>query len=134
MTEEKKPWINRHPILAIFLALVIVPTIFAGFIPTQNTTEPDFNQLAVERFNKIALEVPELDSITCEGDSCRSVAYLNFNTVPDDLEIIVRGNAATFSKFKNDNNTGNRATIIATYNGDQLMSCNAADGVVTECN
>lgn len=95
--------------------------------------QPTFAQLAQKRFDDIKTSIPELHDIHCVDETCIAVVYFNFNTVPSDLETIIRGNAATFSKFEMDNSVGSHVSVIAQLNGKDIFQCRAADGKVTTC-
>lgn len=119
---------------------VVAFIVLASLIPSAPETEtvvenaePDFSQLSRERFDTLVTEVPELSSIECETERCNNVAYFNYETVPEDLEMMIRGNAATFSKFKMDNSIGSNVSVIARSNGERLLRCDASKGAVTEC-
>ena len=120
--------------VAAFIILIFLIPSSPETETVSNNEEPDFSQLSRERFDKLATEVPELSSIECEPVTCNNVAYFDYVTVPEDLEIMIRGNAATFSKFKMDNSIGSNVTVIARSNGEQLLRCDASKGAVTECN
>ena len=95
--------------------------------------QPTFAQLAMERFDTIKSSIPELKDIHCEVESCTGVIYFNFTKLPDDLETIVRGNAATFSKFEMDNSGVSHVSIFAQLDGKDVFHCEAAYAKVTSC-
>ncbi len=92
-----------------------------------------FDTAAKERFATILESSPELNSITCLDNVCNSVAYFDYNTVPDDLEFVVGTNASTFSTFKKEELGASHVTIIATYNGSTILTYNASSGTVDDC-
>ncbi len=95
--------------------------------------QPTFAELAQKRFDDIKSSIPELHDIHCVDKTCIAVAYFNFNTIPSDLETIIRGNTATFSKFEMYNSVGSHVTIFAQLNGVNIFQCSAADAKVTTC-
>jgi len=94
--------------------------------------EATFASEARARFDGILKDSPELESITCEED-CTDVVYFNYKTLPSDLNFIIRGNAATFSKFKLEKTGVSHIRITARFSGRDVVYCRAAGGVVTEC-
>ena len=101
--------------------------------PMVQEPETDFSTLSRERFDSLVADVNELESITCLPESCTNVAYFNYLSVPDDLEMIIRGNAASFSKFKLDQTGTSNVTVFGVVVGVQVLRCDAAKGVVTQC-
>lgn len=94
---------------------------------------PSFNDLVQPRFASLKEATPEISSIDCESNDCRYVVYLNFNTAPDDLQTIVRGNTATLSKFEQDNLGTSHISVAAKYNGKVIYACNGSNGKVDDC-
>src|SRR3989344_1610091 len=131
--QTKKPVYKRWWFWVVSpIALIILICIFGGDGSTPATSEEGFPAQVKARFDNIAKSIPELEAVNCEGD-CTNVVYFDFKTTPDDLETIVRGNAATFSKFKMDNNDGSNVTIAARVNSNVVFYCDASQGVVKEC-
>lgn len=99
--------------------------------------DTDFQTLARSRFDDIEQSWKEnggeLNNIECFEGDCTSVIYFHFNTVPDDIDAVTRGNAATFSKFKLDNTGTSHVTIFAVEGNGTIMKCDAAGGVVSSC-
>lgn len=91
-----------------------------------------FNKTEQERFNGVAEEFPDIESIKCFEGDC-SVVYFSFQTIPDDLEFVIRGNAATLSKRKLEQVGVSHVTVIGTYNGQTILTCSANQGKVDEC-
>lgn len=93
-----------------------------------------FSDLARERFQEIRRAIPELESIMCENDNCTNGALFIFSTIPSDLDMIIRGNTATFSKFKMDT-TGNSIVTIAALNNKRelVLLCQGVEGRVVNC-
>jgi len=128
--QTKKPVYKRWWFWVVSpIALLIVIAVFSG---DSSTEENSFPSEVRARFDNIVKSIPEIEAVNCEGD-CTNVVYFDFKTTPDDLETIVRGNAATFSKFKMDNNDGSNVTIAARMNGNTIFYCDASQGVVKEC-
>ncbi len=96
-------------------------------------TTSSFSALSRARFDDILKSAPELQAINCIDSDCRDVVYFDYKTVPNDLEFVIRGNAATFSKFKMDNTGVSNVTVIARLDGRELIACTAAQGRVKEC-
>ena len=119
-------------ITPMLFGLVLI-TIFTIGCTGSSESQIKFNTQARERFDTIKQEIPELDSIECYNDDCTSVIYFNFNTVPTDLEMVIRGNTGTFSKFKLDNRGVSHVTIFATHNGRTIYQCDGTKGAVKEC-
>src|SRR3989344_6316741 len=129
--QTKKPVYKRWWFWVVSpIVLLIVIVVFSGDSSTNE--ENGFPAQVKARFDNIAKSIPELEAVNCEGD-CTNVVYFDLKTVPEDLETIVRGNAATFSKFKMDNNDGSNVTIAARVNGNVVFYCDASQGVVKEC-
>jgi len=112
-------------------------------VAPEKNNEKDFNTHSRERFDDLEAgwheEGDELDRIECLDGDCTSVVYFRFNTIPTDpdisdyLDMVIRGNAATFSKFKLDNTGTSHVTVFATLNGQTMMQCDASKGMVDEC-
>ena len=135
----------------IIVGVIISLFVLAGIIATLGDTEPasppavstvsnenssvqkSFSDLAQARFDEIKTSIPELDRIECYEGKCDSVVYFRFNSLPDDLEFIIRGNTATFSKFKMDNTGVSHVTIVATYQGRTVFTCSGSKGIVDSC-
>lgn len=125
----------------IVLSIIFVIAISSSGEKTDNvqqdspkTEAKSFNQLANERFQEIKQSAPELDSIECENNNCdTSSVYLNFNSMSEDLEMMVRGNTATYSKFRMDNNKGSNVGVYARYQGKIVFQCEGSKGAVKEC-
>ena len=94
---------------------------------------PSFATLSRARFDDILKSAPELKAINCIDSACDSVVYFDYTTVPDDLDFVIRGNAATFSKFKLDNTGVSNVSITARLDGRTLETCSAGQGKVKEC-
>ena len=145
MTTQKK-----IPTVVVLLVLLVIAIIAANissnikssaptqapYVPAQHAVHSDtsFGVKARARFDNVLSVSPELSGISCEGGDCTSVIYFDYKTVPEDLEFAIRGNAATFSKFKMENTGVSHVTVAARKNGQVFFSCNAASGVVSECN
>ncbi|MBU6214492.1 hypothetical protein KGM48_01460 [Patescibacteria group bacterium] len=98
--------------------------------------QPSLADLARQHFDSVQSSIPELKDIRCLNDQCdSSVVYFDFNTIPSDIDTIMRGNAATYSKFLIDNggNSISTVSVIATLGNTQLMECDASQGQVTKC-
>jgi hypothetical protein len=105
-----------------------------GTSQAQAPKQPTYSELARTRFDTIASSSPELTDIACENDDCgSSVAYFDYKTIPGDFDSVIRGNAATYSKFGLDNHGISHVTVAARLNGTVFFACNAADGAVTKC-
>jgi hypothetical protein len=94
---------------------------------------PSFNDLVQPRFASLKEAAPEISSIDCESGDCRYVVYLNLTKVPDDLEVMVRGNTATLSKFKQYTLGTSNISVAAKYNGKVIYACQGSDGQVNSC-
>jgi hypothetical protein len=92
-----------------------------------------FSSEARTRFDGILANSPELTSISCESDDCSYVVYFNYKKIPDDVEYVIRGNTATFSKFKKDKTGVSHVSIAARFNDDVFFGCSGANGVVEKC-
>lgn len=129
MDKKKKPF-YKSP----WLWLIIAIFIGANFAPTENEVGADFSDMARDRFNNIQDSFNGELEINCLGGNCNSVTYFNWLSEPQEgLESITRLNAASFSKFKQDNGNGSRVTIYSELNGSLVLQCNASNGVVNEC-
>ncbi|HDQ22991.1 MAG TPA: hypothetical protein ENN28_03405 [Candidatus Uhrbacteria bacterium] len=101
--------------------------------PPMDTRE-EFLKESRDRFDEIASSFgSELDNIECYNEKCDSVIYFNFNEIPEDLEIVIRGNTATFSQFKMDKLGVSNVSIFATYNNKTIFQCDGAKGAVKDC-
>lgn len=108
---------------------------------TEKKSEPNlsksdqFNINARKRFDYFVENVPEIGAIDCLEGDCSSVAYFRFKTIPDDLEDgFMRGQTATFSKFKLDHLGVSHVTLYATnLEGRILLQCDASKGIVESC-
>lgn len=132
-----KFWVGAVIFLGIFY--FIISSFISPSSPSGTATETpsssnssNFGSLSRTRFDNILSASPELRSITCEG-ACDTVVYFDYITLPDDLEFVIRGNAATFSKFKLEHTGVSHVSVIARYGGVEVMSCRAAGGIVSEC-
>jgi len=101
--------------------------------PEQTNSENDFSVQAMVRFNSLTSAIPELEAVRCEGGNCKYVVYFDFKEIPEDLETIIRGNTATFSKFKMDNTGVSNVTLAARISGNIIFSCQASKGIVENC-
>lgn len=130
-----KKWQFWLMAVSLLLLILLVSALSGG--DKKTTDEPDFNQLAQERFNQIKQSAPEIDSIECENNNdCNSggsTVYLNFNKLTDDLQTVIRGNTATYSKFRMDNNKGSNVGVYARYQGKIVFQCEGLNGAVKEC-
>ena len=130
---------NKHIklFLGVFAVLIFISFIIVSSSPAKGTapeTKRDkFDQLAKARFADIKTSLPEVSEIKCISDSCDSVVYFNFSKLPDDFEFIIRGNTATFSKFKLDNTGVSHVTVIGEINGREVLTCNGSSGKVDSC-
>lgn len=131
--------IRKWALGGILLAIIIIIVVAAssGGSKTQNNDNTpqgkSVDQLARERFNEIKNASPELDTIECENNCESGVAYFKFKTTPQNLETVIRGNTATYSKFMMDNGKGSNVAILATQNGNVIFQCSGAKGAVKEC-
>lgn len=130
-------WGKRKIIVVVVLILLIVGimnSIVSSSTPsTTSTPSTSFSTQARAHFDDVLRSSPELAAINCEGSDCGSVVYFDYKTIPDDVDFVIRGNAATFSKFKLDNTGVSHVTIAARYNGVVFKSCDADHGKVSEC-
>lgn len=101
--------------------------------PIKSASAPTFATLSRARFDDILKSASELKAINCIDSDCSDVVYFDYNTIPSDLGLVVRGNAATFSKFKLDNTGVSNVSIIARFNGRTILTCSAGQGKVKEC-
>lgn len=94
-----------------------------------------YKELSTERFKEIEGGFDgELDSITCYNNDCsESVVYFNFNKKTSDFDLVIRSNAATFSKFKKKHVGTSHVTVIGVVNGTEMLSCSASGGSVSSC-
>ena len=144
-TAQKKSWIERHPVITVICAILVVGTMLNAIYEedslavitdpapvqeiTEEVTEPTFSELAQARFDELTELTPELDKVDC-GGPCNSSAFFFYNTLPTDLEFITRGNAAAFSRFKMENGGfGSHVTIFAKVGGVTVLECDAAEGL-----
>lgn len=126
-------WVGIIAGLVIFYS--IMSAIYVGGNSSSNSPTSfsgSFASDARAHFDSILTVSPELSAINCEDD-CSSVIYFDYKKVPDDLAFVIRGNAATFSKFKLDKTGVSNVTIVARHNGNVLMSCDAGQGQVKSC-
>lgn len=134
---ESKSFLGNKNVVYVVVGIAILMFIFSTFggNSTLNTssTEDNFQNEARVRFNDIATSIPELEAVNCEGD-CKHVVYFDFKTLPDDLETIIRGNTATFSKFKMEKTGVSNVTIAGRIDGKTVFFCEASQGKVKECN
>lgn len=98
-----------------------------------SASSKEFQQSARDRLTQIAKSIPEVENFSCEGDDCSSVIYLNFKTLPEDLDFIIRGNTVTFSNFKKTLTGVSHVTFAAKLNGKVMLSCNGDNGIVRSC-
>jgi hypothetical protein len=124
-------------ILFLYIFYLIMLGAMGGGSPASSNSEStssSFSSEARTRFDDILSVIPELSSISCEGGDCSSVVYFDFKTIPYDIDTLIRGNTATFSKFKLEKTGVSHVTIMARYNGNVLKKCNASGGIVDSCN
>jgi hypothetical protein len=131
MSNKTKKYLWSFIGICVLLVVIIVAIGSGG--SSAKLQQSSFAQLAQKHFADVQASIPELHDIHCVDDTCVGVAYFNFNTLPADVNTIIRGNAAAYSKFETDNSVGNHVTIFAQLNGKDLFQCNAADGQVTSC-
>jgi hypothetical protein len=130
MTKKKIWWI----VGGVAVVLVTISVMSGSNSHPVAQTGPTYTQLAQQRFDGIKTSIPELKDVQCLDNSCdNSVVYFDFNTMPSDLETVIRGNAATFSKFETDNKHGSSVTVIARLGSNEVFQCDASDGKVTTC-
>ena len=129
----------KTQLLSLGLFGLALTLLGAGCAPETTPTGPDFNTLAVERFAQLEASWKEggdeLETIECPNGNCRSVVYFRFNELPvdPDMETVIRGNAATYSKFKLDETGTSHVTVIGTINGNLMFQCYASKGMFTDC-
>lgn len=132
------------PILLILISLILftvnmssktekTQTINNATTTTNNPIKSSFSSEARSRFDDILASSPELSSISCESDDCSYVVYFNYKTIPDDVEFVIRGNTATFSKLKQDKTGVSHVSIAARFNNNVFFACDGADGMVQKC-
>lgn len=94
----------------------------------------NFNTKAKAKFADLKKDLPELGEkgIECFEDDC-TVVYFNFDTMPYDLEPIIRGNTATLSKLKLQETGVSHVSISAILNGQTVFTCSGSGGKVDEC-
>lgn len=118
------------------IIILIVIISLAGGNEKKESSQPSkleiFNQTEQEKFNEIAEEFPDIESIKCFEEDC-SVVYFNFQTIEDDLESVIRGNAATLSKRRLEQLGTSHVSVIGTHNGQTILTCEASQGKVDEC-
>lgn len=122
----------------VLLILVIMISLFSGGGSSEpQDNDPNFELVAAQHFADIQKawnEDGEVLEITCHENSCRNgVVYFDFTELPEDLELAIRTNTATFSKLKEDSTGTSHVDIIARLNGTVIFECAAKNGVVTEC-
>lgn len=144
-SKPKKPIYKRwwFWVIAVIVLLVITSSGSDGANDSDTsdnqtqgqTDETDFDQLAMDRFNEILAVSPELASIECKDNDCDSgFVYFTYKTTPpDDMEVVIRGNASTFSVFKGNNTSTTNVMVTARFNGMDIFWCTASKGMVTEC-
>jgi len=142
MTEEQQSQVQK-PKKSIWkkwwLWLIIIIVVFFYF-SLQGTKErveeardTSFSELSRARFDKIKENTPELDLIECHNNKCDSVVYFHFNEIPEDLDMLIRLNTATFSKFKIDNTGTSHVSIFAKYQNKTIFQCDGSKGMVDAC-
>lgn len=142
----KKTWAELSRSEKITGTIILIIFVFAGIwgissLSSSGSTtsvsipaQPTYADQARARFDTILASSPELSGIACENDDCSSsVVYFDYRTIPDDFDTVIRGNAATYSKFGLDNHAISHVTVAARSNGKVFYACNAADGAVTKC-
>lgn len=102
-------------------------------ILSSGNSSADHDKIVRERFKEIALSIPELKGISCPSDLCTNVVYMDFVSLPEDIETIVRGNAVTFSNFNMKQGRGSHVTLAGVLNGKLLIECDASNARVVEC-
>lgn len=143
--EIKFTWISKHPKASVIIVLVLLLLIILSSgegSSNKNTNsvkkaeteiaQKDFSTLMKARFDEILKDSPDLESITCEGN-CESVAYFNYKTIPNDLEMVIRSNTATYSNFKLKEKGVSHVSIFARYNGQTILQCDGSQGAVDSC-
>ncbi len=91
-------------------------------------------QEAQAYFNKVAIfSGGQIESIDCYKNRCDSIAYFNFNNIPDDLELFIKDNTATFSQLKKDYLGESDVTIFAGDDSGVVLYCNGQNGAVVNC-
>lgn len=102
-----------------------------------SSPERNFSSISKKRFDQILEDFNEispgqLGDIECLGE-CTGVAYFHFNTVPNDLQTVIRAQAVTFSRAKLENMGTSNVTILATVGGQTVYQCDASQGLIKEC-
>jgi hypothetical protein len=115
------------------LLVVIIIRVSSSSGPAQPDKQAQFAQAAQKHFAEVLASIPELQDIHCVDNVCGNVVYFNFNTLPTDVDSVIRGNAATFSQLDFENTGSSHVTVAAQLNGKDLFQCSAADGKVTSC-
>ncbi len=111
----------------------IVMSMIGGSSDNTPNKYDQFGPLSRARFDQIKSESLELNSIDCLSTNCDDVVIFKYNKLPGNVETIIRGNAATFSKFKLDNLGVSHVSVSAEYNGRTIFSCRASSGKVDSC-
>lgn len=120
-------------LIGIFIVIGIIAAVGGSDEPQGSSKQENFVQLANQRFSGIVeANKPQLDRIECAGGTCGEMR-MYWNTLPEDLETILRGNAATFSKFRIDNLGTSNVIVFAIHEGKETAFCRAAKGRVEEC-
>mgnify|MGYP001565081156 FL=1 len=131
---EQKEKKKHNTVAVVFL---IVFAIFIWIFYGGETNNPSQSQIVTQqindRFDTILSSSPELNSIEHKSNT---YVIFKYNTIPDDLEFVIRANTATFSKFNLENlgaGTTGYVRIDAEYNGESIFSCSGSNGMVERC-
>jgi hypothetical protein len=131
-----KDWDSKKKNKVAIICLIIFAC-WAWFMYGGQKNSPSNSQINTQqisdRFDEIKSASPELGSIEHKSDT---YVVFKYNTVPEDLEYVIRANTATFSKFNLENlgsGTTGYITIDAEYNGKVIFSCSGSYGKVESC-
>lgn len=135
---EKKSLKEQLKVEPAHLVIGLIFFVFVfWFFYSGETNSPSNSQVVTQqinsRFDDIKSASPELNSIEHKSDI---YVIFKYNSVPEDLEYVIRANTATFSKFNLEHlssGTTGYVTIDAEYNGKVIFSCSGSYGKVESC-
>lgn len=98
----------------------------------KKTKQEIWNETEQQRFNKVAEDWDEVDSIECYNGNC-NVVYFNYNTLEDDIKTIIEMNTTLLSKRKKEQTGVSHVTINAIYKGQIVYTCDGSKGKIDKC-
>lgn len=145
-SSDVRNWFRRHPIISLFLFMMvlglILPDQSSKPVPKKNPIP--FEKVSMDRFaqvekqwkaegESIADVMGLLNNIDCSKDNCTRSVNMNFTYLPNDFQIIGRGQASNFSRQKTEYGEIGEVQVNLILNGKRKLTCYANQGIVSRC-